>query len=220
MADTKTSALTAITGAGTATGDLFLVLDVSDTTQGPGGTLKTITRAELLSLGFDPASPGAIGGTTPAAVTATTLDFPGNNAGYTSVITFGTTGIGPAYIKNYNRTDLEFGVAGAGVFSIDSSGPYFAMLYGAGIVYSSGAHGSKDVGHRRNAAGVLEVNNGTAGTFRDLKLRTLIATERIDNAMYTTATRPAFTNGATIFDSDLDKLLSGGAAGWEVVTSV
>ncbi|TNE75560.1 MAG: hypothetical protein EP334_10105 [Gammaproteobacteria bacterium] len=47
MADTKTSGLSSITGANTATGDKFPVLDVSDTTQGAGGTLKTITRAEL-----------------------------------------------------------------------------------------------------------------------------------------------------------------------------
>jgi hypothetical protein len=49
MADTKTSALTAITGTNTATGDKFLVLDVSDTTQGAGGTLKNITRAEMVN---------------------------------------------------------------------------------------------------------------------------------------------------------------------------
>jgi len=47
MADTKTSALSTITGANTATGDKFPVLDTSDTTQGAGGTLKTITRAEM-----------------------------------------------------------------------------------------------------------------------------------------------------------------------------
>lgn len=36
--------------------------------------------------------------------------------------------------------------------------------------------GTKDLGLARSAAGVVEVNNGTAGTFRDLKLRNLIAT--------------------------------------------
>lgn len=49
MADTKTSALTGLTGAGSATGDQFIVLDVSDTTQGAGGTLKIMTRAELVA---------------------------------------------------------------------------------------------------------------------------------------------------------------------------
>jgi len=49
MADTKGSALTALTGAASATGDLFLVIDISDTTQGAGGTIKNMTRAELLA---------------------------------------------------------------------------------------------------------------------------------------------------------------------------
>lgn len=49
MADTKGSALTALTGAASATGDLFLVIDISDTTQGAGGTTKNMTRAELLA---------------------------------------------------------------------------------------------------------------------------------------------------------------------------
>lgn len=34
--------------------------------------------------------------------------------------------------------------------------------------------GNLDSAFARNAAGVIEINNGTAGTFRDLKLRTLI----------------------------------------------
>lgn len=37
---------------------------------------------------------------------------------------------------------------------------------------------------------------------------------------YTTATRPAWVNGAVIFDTDLDKLVIGGASAWEAVTSV
>jgi hypothetical protein len=49
MADTKISALTAITGANTATGDLFPIVDVSDTTMAASGTDKSITRAELLN---------------------------------------------------------------------------------------------------------------------------------------------------------------------------
>lgn len=39
-----------------------------------------------------------------------------------------------------------------------------------------GEGNSGDIGLGRNAAGVLEINNGTAGTFRDLKLRDLIMT--------------------------------------------
>lgn len=49
MADRLVTDLTAITGANTATGDLFLVDDVSDTTDDASGTVKKITRAELAS---------------------------------------------------------------------------------------------------------------------------------------------------------------------------
>lgn len=47
MADTKVTDLTSITGANTATGDQFLVVDVSDTTMAASGTDKKITRAQL-----------------------------------------------------------------------------------------------------------------------------------------------------------------------------
>lgn len=47
MADTKATALAALTGAGTADGDLFNLVDVSDTTLAASGTNKKITAAEL-----------------------------------------------------------------------------------------------------------------------------------------------------------------------------
>ena len=46
MADQKISALTTITGANTAAGDLIPIVDVSDTTQCASGTTKSITRAQ------------------------------------------------------------------------------------------------------------------------------------------------------------------------------
>ena len=47
MADTKISALTALTGANVADGDLFPVVDVSDTSMAASGTNKKMTRVEL-----------------------------------------------------------------------------------------------------------------------------------------------------------------------------
>jgi len=49
MADTKTTALSALTGASSATGDVFPIVDISDTTQGASGTTKKMTRAELVA---------------------------------------------------------------------------------------------------------------------------------------------------------------------------
>jgi hypothetical protein len=47
MADSDLPGLSALTGAGTATGDLFHVVDVSDTSAAADGTDKKITAAEL-----------------------------------------------------------------------------------------------------------------------------------------------------------------------------
>jgi len=44
----------------------------------------------------------------------------------------------------------------------------FTFVWNSGTTYNGG---SNDTGLSRNAAGVIEVNNGTAGTFRDLYLR-------------------------------------------------
>lgn len=59
---------------------------------------------------------------------------------------------------------------------------------GAGIKFDA-ASGGGDCGITRNAAGCVEVNSGTAGQFRDLKLRTLKQTEtmEIDDLGYTPA---------------------------------
>src|SRR5207249_480131 len=37
-------------------------------------------------------------------------------------------------------------------------------------------YGTKDIGLKRASAGVLEINNGTAGTLRDLSVRNITAT--------------------------------------------
>lgn len=47
MADTKISALTALTGANVAVGDKIPIVDVSDTTMAASGTTKQMTFAEL-----------------------------------------------------------------------------------------------------------------------------------------------------------------------------
>lgn len=69
MAAAKITDLTALTTI--ATGDLFVTVDISDTTMGVDGTNKKITWGELMG------APGAIGGTTPAPGLFTTLDASG-----------------------------------------------------------------------------------------------------------------------------------------------
>lgn len=56
-----------------------------------------------------------------------------------------------------------------------------------GFSSTTGYTGSVDVAIKRNAAGVVEVNSGSAGTFRDIKARAFIADERIRHKPYTVA---------------------------------
>ena len=61
--------------------------------------------------------------------------------------------------------------------------------------------GSASTGIYENAAGVLEINNGTAGTYRDLKLRNLIQTEYSQLTEMTAPSAPA-TNSVRIYAED------------------
>lgn len=54
----------------------------------------------------------------------------------------------------------------------------------------TGNGASADVGIGRNAAGVVEVNNGTLGTLRDFKARDLIPAQRAQHAEFTVVTLP------------------------------
>lgn len=49
MAATKISALTSIAGSAIAAGDLWTVVDVSDTTMAASGTNKKLTTTDLVS---------------------------------------------------------------------------------------------------------------------------------------------------------------------------
>ena len=63
--------------------------------------------------------------------------------------------------KDPNEASFDLGASG---IKLPSTGVY---------AFTSGANtwNSLDTGIARNAAGVIEVNNGTAGTYRDLKVR-------------------------------------------------
>jgi hypothetical protein len=101
----------------------------------------------------------------------------------TNQANYGITGTGltPAGIITANTaylyTDNPTGLAllansAGGVIKFATGGTAETMrLTGGGGLLTFGA--TQDTGIQRNAAGVLEINNGTAGTFADLKLRNL-----------------------------------------------
>jgi hypothetical protein len=58
-----------------------------------------------------------------------------------------------------------------------------------------------DTALMRNAAGIVEVTNGTAGTYRDLKLRNLLNTEYHQMTEMTAPSAPA-ANSVRIYAED------------------
>jgi hypothetical protein len=79
--------------------------------------------------------------------------------------------------------------------------------------YSSDFSGTKDAGIGRNAAGVVEVNTGTAGTFRDLKVRALVSNAvTFANAVTSPAqgTLQEFTDSST---TTFGATITGGGSG-------
>lgn len=75
----------------------------------------------------------------------------------------------------FSATQYFAGIAGAGVFSWSSTGLRVPNTANFEFSSTAGSVGAPDAAIRRNAAGVVEVNNGTAGTFRDLIARTASA---------------------------------------------
>lgn len=99
-----------------------------------------------------------------------------NNNSFTIVDSSGAVvlfGVNPG--NQYITTTLDLGNGGRNA-EIRATG--FSSGSGTGYRFSSTAasNGTIDLALFRNAAGVAEVNNGTAGTFRDLRVRDLITT--------------------------------------------
>lgn len=299
MADTKSSALTELTGANLATGDLAMVVDVSDATMAASGTNKKIGAGELL-VGLATISSGvtlptgltlAAGTLTtaisPLKITATYNDaaviFPGIEfaltdtasdasslfaafkvggnrkvtLGKTATLNLYNTDDGTNYERGFIRwasnvleigtemggtgtlrevrltaaagniycnaqaaTDKYanvvvgrlYGFADLGTQKFSLSGQESVMQMVDTFLYkwssTSSYNGTADLGFSRNAAGVMEVNNGTAGTFRDLKLRNLIGTAV--NA--TAAAAPTIASAATIAPTVTISFVSGTTA--------
>ena len=148
-------------------------------------------------------------GTTGVTIAAEGLGTPTANQDIT--LTPGGTGrlnLGAnAYVDSYgllaiNSTLLCVNAWLGANSSVDYYNTGFASSSSAFFAWTDGARsGTIDTAFKRNAAGVVEVNNGTAGTWRDLKLRNLLNTEYHQMTEMTAPSAPA-ANSVRIYAED------------------
>lgn len=186
------------TGAGLASADLFVFTDVSDTTEAASGTTNKITFTELMkgiAASFTTSIVSTIG-TITANTPALSATQTWNNSGTTFKgiflnVTTTAQASGSRLIELQSSGTTRFAVDKDGyilnstgyTFSDAINGPSnrvridnagFKISTSSMLLFSStGDTALIDMGvYRPNSSG-LELNNGTAGTYRDLRLRTL-----------------------------------------------
>lgn len=123
-------------------------------------------------------------------------------AGVPSVYTPNTTSeylVGNAYLAvgSYAASNCK---VGAGTSFNDALA--FATSWGIKFSSTSNAIGTPDAGIHRNTIGVVEINNGTPGSYRDLRLRALLDT----NGAQVVGTRGAAVADATDAASAITQL--------------
>jgi hypothetical protein len=190
MANTKISALSALTGANLAVGDLFPLVDVSDTTQGAGGSTKNMTAAEVV-IGLR--TNGLVQGPASAVDNALvrydattgklvqdsliTLSDAGNLAGTQNKLGFGATDL---YISSYLACANIFGMGDASSINVIfefASQNVIVMNSGARLAWGSQAvnggtgaalRGSLDLAIVRDAANTLGLRNGAVAQIANI----------------------------------------------------
>lgn len=107
---------------------------------------------------------------------------------------------GSPHVYMYKGVDNNCNIAGDTIYFYTAAISLVAEMKSSGLNMSS----DKQIlwpgtGLKENASGVLEVNNQTAGTYRDLKLRNLVATGNLATGVVTkTANYTATTSDHTI----------------------
>jgi hypothetical protein len=162
------------------------LLDLSGTwnTSGKPSAIKlniTDTASNADSLLFD----GQVGGATQVAFTKQTViagplpATPGNNGNPGFFVSSNSAAGGARFGWSFESSRLmlrDGGNAIAGFGTNVSAIGYISRSSSAIGWAATTPDGSYDTALSRNAAGVVEINNGTAGTYRDLQLRTLNGT--------------------------------------------
>lgn len=125
----------------------------------------------------------------------------------------------------YDQAVKSLRISGAGQYSAavtNLSGGHVYLAGGAGASASAGAaHGGALYLDGGQGYGAGSNGNVIVGATRgELRVQGVSRFAGLmHHAPFTNATEPSYVNGATYFNTDLDKLRIGGAAGWETVTS-
>ena len=141
-----------------------------------GGSGAADNRLEFVTGGATRMTVAADGGASLNATASAGLKIMSPSGNPNDYLLIGSSGNNRVITSSANALGFSYQLIGD---ATGSGGP-MELRCGSGGLFSwrSTARsdtGANDTGLSRNAAGVLEINNGTAGTFRDLKLRNLTA---------------------------------------------
>ena len=164
MANTKISALTALTGADLANDDAFAVVDTSAV------ATKSITVAEL-KLGIMPA-PGPIGGTTPSTGAFTTLSATGVITGAAGLTVFSdfSTNLFVGYLAGAANTSLSITQGRQNTFIGSSAGQSNTTGYAStNVGFAAGGSNTTgitntNIGYQAGQGNVTGSSNTNLGT--------------------------------------------------------
>lgn len=192
----EASGYTALTGSATGVPDKLAGGTISGlTTVENGATWSYFSSvqsdAHLSAMGGGTAGIAVLKATTAAAAATAAGVGAGNSPTFGKILIGGSTGYGGSMIEPVgfggaglrwasSTMSLHFNSTGAG---IGAASP--GVTVGPILKFGTSVWNDLDVALSRNAAGVLEINNGTAGAFRDLKLRSILP-DRTDTAAGTT----------------------------------
>ena len=206
---TSTAAYGFSSGSAPGTSDVLLYRDAAATLAQRNGTTQQIFRLYNTytdASNYERLTLTGVAGTS-VNITAETLGTGGDNIDI--VLTPAGTG------------QVKFFVGGSALFYVDQSGDTYSRNFIANnlrmaiggnydvkmgstsaVQWTSGnVTAATDTALFRGAAGIVEVTNGTAGTFRDLKLRNLIQTEYHQMTEMTAPSAPA-ANSVRIYAED------------------